>query len=226
MKTTSSVTVIVPVKNGENHITEAIKSVINQTRSVEQIIVIDDHSTDNTLNLAMKFPNVDIIKNISHGQSAAINYGLKFAKSTYIGFIDHDDIWDPRKNERSLRLFEKEPQLNVVSVGVRNFEYGNTGSRFKDFGSSRVFGACLFEREVFKGVGPLDETINNHSIVEWWSRKNAENLKIGNIEETLYYRRIHDKNSGKISRDMARKDLFSILRKSKVGDVYNDRTQN
>jgi hypothetical protein len=84
----------------------------------------------------------------------------------------------------------------------------------------------LFEREVFKGVGPLDETINNHSIVEWWSRKNAENLKIGNIEETLYYRRIHDKNSGKISRDMARKDLFSILRKSKVGDVYNDRTQN
>ena len=58
------------------------------------------------------------------------------------------------------------------------------------------------------------------------SRKNAENLKIGNIEETLYYRRIHDKNSGKISRDMARKDLFSILRKSKVGDVYNDRTQN
>lgn len=224
MKTTSNVTVIIPVKNGEMYITEAIKSIMNQTRSVAQIIVVDDHSTDNTIDLVRKFPKIDIIENLSHGQSAAINYGLKYARGAFIGFIDHDDIWDSRKNELSLQLLEKDPLLNVVSVGVRNFENGDTGSRFKDFGSSRVFGACLFEREVFDGVGLLNETINNHSIVEWWSRKNAAYLNIGNIEESLYYRRLHDKNSGKISKDTARKDLFSILRKSKADEVSNDRT--
>lgn len=97
------VSVIMPVYNSEQYVLLAIDSVLNQDYQNFELIIINDNSTDNTLEiLNQKVPNSSeniILKSIStnKGQGYCRNVGVKLAKGDYIAFIDSDDIWLPNK---------------------------------------------------------------------------------------------------------------------------------
>ncbi len=88
------VTVIIPTYNRVDKLGDAIKSVLNQTYSNIQIVVIDDGSDDKTPELMSLFPQVEYIQQIHAGQAAARNNGLKNAKGSIIANLDSDDLWD------------------------------------------------------------------------------------------------------------------------------------
>jgi glycosyltransferase involved in cell wall biosynthesis len=85
--------VIMPVHNGAAHITEAMASALAQLAQTDELIVVDDHSSDRTLSVvaAMAEPRVRVLSTPRRGVSAARNVGLAAARGEFIAFLDHDD---------------------------------------------------------------------------------------------------------------------------------------
>ena len=111
------ISIIVPVFNTSAFIEECFNSILSQTFTDWELIIIDDGSTDNSAEIALKF--VDIDKRISYyykknsGVSASRNYGLKYASGQYVIFVDSDDICHPEMLELLLRGMDKNTALSV-----------------------------------------------------------------------------------------------------------------
>lgn len=207
------VSVIIPVRNGANFVDAALESLFRQTRAVSEIIVVDDHSNDRTADIVMEYQGrVKLIRSQGSGQAAAINLGVKFVNNELVSFIDHDDLWHPDKNKRAVAAFEQNFELDVSCCGLTNFTESTGPSASRNFGVTRTLGACTFKRSAFNQVGPMNENLMHHAIVEWWARPAAQKLKVSEIPESLYLRRIHAKNSGVTFKDEARADLIGIIR--------------
>jgi teichuronic acid biosynthesis glycosyltransferase TuaG len=117
MKTSHLVSVITPMFNSETFISETINSVVNQTYKNWELILIDDCSTDRTLEIAQSFlnthPKISIIKNeMNQGAAFSRNKGIQRAKGEYIAFLDADDLWKPEKLEKQL-AFMKDKNCDV-----------------------------------------------------------------------------------------------------------------
>src|ERR1700744_3507890 len=104
------VSIIIPVYNSEKYLSDAIQSAINQTWSDTEIIIIDDGSTDNSLQVAQQFisEKVKIFHQENKGASVARNYGLTKAKGDYIQFLDADDILSNNKIEAQMTVLAGE----------------------------------------------------------------------------------------------------------------------
>jgi len=124
------VSVIVPVWGVEKYIDKCLKSLVNQTLDDIEIIIVNDESPDNSQKIIddykKKYPNKIVsLKQKNAGQGAARNYGLKYAKGEYIGYVDSDDYIE-------LNMFEKmynkavEEKLDLVICCYKNiFEKNN-----------------------------------------------------------------------------------------------------
>ena len=99
------VSIIIPVYNAERHLVECIESALNQTWAHKELILVDDGSTDNSLEIANSFKSasVKIFSQQNSGASVARNTGLKEAKGKYIQFLDADDILSPDKIEAQIK---------------------------------------------------------------------------------------------------------------------------
>lgn len=105
------VSVIVPVYNRENLVSETIQSILAQTYEPIEIILINDGSTDSSLSILRKFETrfpdqIRVINQANQGQTIARNNGIRVARGEYIAFLDSDDLWLPNKLERQIPLFE------------------------------------------------------------------------------------------------------------------------
>ena len=140
------VSVIVPTYNGEKFITQTLESIINQDYENLEIIVVDDVSKDNTVEVAKKIlensgRNFQLVKRTVNGrQSAARNTGLKASNGEYVIFFDHDDLAE--KNFVSSLLREAENKnADLVFCGIRLF-YKNE-NRYKDDYDPSAFNKIL-----------------------------------------------------------------------------------
>lgn len=115
--TSPSVSIILPTYNREHLIGFAIQSVLNQTYSDFELIIIDDYSQDKTDRVVETFNDVRI-QYIKHdhnsGVSVARNTGIEQARGKYIAFLDSDDEWLPEKLEKQLQVFSSESTVAVV----------------------------------------------------------------------------------------------------------------
>jgi glycosyltransferase involved in cell wall biosynthesis len=108
------VTAIIPVYNGMNMIRRAIDSILAQTHIVEEVLVVDDGSTDSTRDVVKSYGDrVQYIYQPNGGVSAARNTGVRTATSEWVGFLDHDDEWLPHKIERQLKLLKANPSASL-----------------------------------------------------------------------------------------------------------------
>jgi glycosyltransferase involved in cell wall biosynthesis len=102
------VSIIVPIYNSENYLDKCINSIINQSFNDWELILINDCSTDNSLNIANKYINhknifiIDIQEN--GGVANARNIGLSYARGSHVAFLDSDDYWLPTKLEKQLQF--------------------------------------------------------------------------------------------------------------------------
>lgn len=106
---TTIFSVIMPVYNAASTIRASIESVLNQTCNDFELIICDDNSTDNSLDIIKSYSDERIIvlrNKFEKGASGARNTCIEFAKGKYISFLDSDDIWSVRKLERQLKVLE------------------------------------------------------------------------------------------------------------------------
>lgn len=109
------VSVVIPAYNGQEVIPRAIDSVLQQTYANREIIVVDDGSTDTTLDVLSRYgPQITVMSQQNAGAAAARNTGVKHATGAYIAFLDQDDWWIPEKLEAQVRALENDPSLGLV----------------------------------------------------------------------------------------------------------------
>lgn len=124
-----TISVIVPVYNTASYLSRCIESLVNQTYSDLQIILIDDGSTDESGTIAdewqTKDPRIEVYHQQNQGQSAARNVGLLHVRGEYIAFVDSDDYID--SNYFSTMLQAADDTTDCVQTGYRRIDFfGNT----------------------------------------------------------------------------------------------------
>lgn len=208
---TPKVSILMPARNVEKFIGKAIQSCIDQTFDDWELIVVDDGSTDSTLNVMAQYSDKDKRVRMFHienrGYPAAFNECLSHARGKYIARMDADD-WDhPTRLERSIARLESTPVCDCVScsmlVGeegsmnqIQNDRVGMIPEKYMDFnwyarGGSPVNPAIVAKREIYDMVGgfKLDNQCGMDS--EWDVRANLAGARWAYIDEPLYYYRQH-----------------------------------
>lgn len=116
------VSIIMPAYNCEKYLRSAVESVKAQTYKDWVLYIIDDCSTDNTLLLAKDLESTDERIKVFHnednsGVAKTRNWGIKKAESEWIAFLDSDDMWEPKKLEKQIRLLEINPEAKLLFTG-------------------------------------------------------------------------------------------------------------
>jgi glycosyltransferase involved in cell wall biosynthesis len=208
------------VKNAEKYLAETLDSVFAQTLLPQEIWIIDDVSTDRTLEIVESYgPRINVIKNVNAGMAEAYNLAIPLVSTEFIAFLDADDLWLPEKAERQIDFLNANPEFDAVCCSVLNFRKLNekdvTYEASREFGPSRLFTATTFRIGVFKKFGLPDKTVGHFGwLYEWWSRANELGIKCGEIEEVLFHRRIHDSNSWVRDRELGNKTIIEIARRN------------
>lgn len=114
------VSVNIPTFNNEKYISETIESVLKQTYNDYELIIIDDGSTDKTAEIIKKYKDerIKYYFQKNKGIGAARNAAIEKSSGEYIAFLDHDDLWFPKKLEKQMFLFESKPELGLVFCGT------------------------------------------------------------------------------------------------------------
>jgi glycosyltransferase involved in cell wall biosynthesis len=146
MKKTPSVSVIIPTYNRFHMLCEAIDSVLAQTDSDYELIVVDDGSTDKTGTIQELYKGkLHYIYQENSGASAARNRGAVEARGEWIAFLDSDDLWQPEKLETQRAAMEGAPELKVSYTNEIWYRRGvrvNPGKKHAKY-SGRIFEKCL-----------------------------------------------------------------------------------
>lgn len=217
MKTDKRVSVIIPNYNYAQYVGQAINSVLNQTYSNIEIIVINNGSTDNSLEILKGFGNrICVVDQENLGQSGARKSGLARATGDFIAFLDADDIWDPKKIEKQMLLFS--PRTELVYCGIDRFSEssqklisthlpqfkGSCASAFINHpGVSIVLSGestAIFTRALLEKVGGFDPGLN--SAAGWdFFRRCSKFTNFDFVPEALTNYRIHGTNMSNSSID-------------------------
>ncbi|WP_375473195.1 glycosyltransferase family 2 protein [uncultured Nostoc sp.] len=109
------VSVIIPVYGVEKYIAATVQSVLEQSYTNFELLIIDDASLDRSINICQQFtdPRIKIIHQANRGVSGARNTGIRYAQGEYLAFLDGDDLWLPEKLEKQIAHLENSPAVGV-----------------------------------------------------------------------------------------------------------------
>jgi glycosyltransferase involved in cell wall biosynthesis len=208
-----TISVIIPTYNRARLLPRAIESVLKQTFTDFELIIVDDGSTDNTKEVINSYIKKDnrityVYQENSGGPAKPKNTGIKIAKGEYIAFLDSDDEWLPSKLEKQYKLYEdnnnKNNNIGLVgcgSINIRNKKEIYIPIKSLNANSKKLLIRCvphssssiIIKRSIFKKVGLFDENIKIGEDRELYIRINKK-YKFLFIQEPLFNYYIHDNN--------------------------------
>jgi len=201
------ISVIIPTYNSEKTISRAIESVLNQSYSVFEIIIIDDASTDKTMDIVTKYTKViSIGLNKNKGASAARNEGIKKATGNWIAFLDSDDEWKLDKLEKQIIFLNKHNYLvwccSKFSSSNKKMESKNDKNGIYTYFYAELNSlfhvhtiTLLIRRDVFSVVGDFDLFFRRHQDWDLWWRIAYQYPEIGYIDEVLAIQHVDKENN-------------------------------
>jgi glycosyltransferase involved in cell wall biosynthesis len=200
------VSVIIPAYNASAFLKAALDSVLRQTYTDWEVVLVDDGSTDNTRAIAEAAApafggRLNYIYQTNHGMSAARNTAIRAAKGEFLGLLDSDDIWRTRRLELGVAMMDKDPDLGLVHGKVARI---NLAGEFIEYPPSppreylegkiarliytrRAHVLCctvLIRKSCVDAVGPFDETLRATEDRDLWFRI-AELYRVGYIDEVI-----------------------------------------
>ena len=210
------VSAIITAYNSEAFIAEAIESILKQSRAVDEIVVVDDGSTDRTRQIAAGFAGqgIQIVQQQNKGAGAARNRGIRETSGEFIAFLDADDLWLENKTLRQLNYFSEHPEAALVSGFAHwwNIAKGTkriTGRVPRDIHTLRrenlVHNALgnpsmvMVRRSALAEVGGFEEKIRWGQDWELWMRL-LERYEAGVVPEPVTVYRWHRDNLSHIRR--------------------------
>jgi len=191
------ITVIIPTYNRATFVVRALDSVLHQTVKVDEIIIVDDGSTDSTKEVLKDNTHIKYIFQKNKGVSSARNKGIQEAKNEWIAFLDSDDVWHKEKIEKQIK-FHQENTNTLIShtdeLWVRNekiikqkhHQLKPSGFCFLDNVSSCKIGpsTTILNKGILADIGFFDEDLIVCEDYDLWLRISSK-YNIGYIDEKL-----------------------------------------
>jgi len=207
-----SVSIIVPNYNNGRYLQDFIQSVIDSTTHPEELIIVDDGSTDESINEIRKFGKLDFLNLVcfkeNQGLTTALNAGLDIASSKYIMRADPDDILLPERIERQFEFMEQNPMVDILGCNVIYFKHKNSAvlnnsnfpSNHAQIESSYRNGehglqhptafirGDVYRKYKYQHISPGED-------YELFARMVKDGLNFANLPNRLYLMRVHSNSS-------------------------------
>ena len=200
------VTVLMPVYNGEKYLRQAIDSILSQTFSDFNFLIIDDGSSDKSREIIQSyqdtFPKVKLLSNPQNiGLMASLNKGIKEIGSTYIARMDADDVAFPCRLEKQIQFLEEHPNISVLGTNMivvdenLNFlEKQCLPSKSLQIKWNLYFGCCIahptvmMRRSILFDIGVYNENFKNTEAEDYelWLRA-TKKYEFYNLVQPLLY---------------------------------------
>ena len=212
----NKVSIIIPTYNGQKTIQETLQSVFLQTYQNYEIIVVDDNSTDDTIDLIKSnFPSVKIIQQKNQGTLAARQTGINIASGEYIALLDQDDLWFQEALQKSADILEKQPEIGLVLANMEAIDDGGGLLGFNVVPNEKCYSpsweelllfhpiansVALFRRQLITQIGGLDKNFKFSGALgdtDTFCRM-AEITKVHFINECLGYYRWSETRPGRL----------------------------
>lgn len=217
------ISVIMAVHNGKDCIKNAIDSILNQSFSNFELLIIDDGSIDATPQILVAYeqkdPRIRIISQKNTGLTIALNNGIKQACGKYIARQDVDDVSLLSRFEKQVALMEKNPSL--VLIGGNSIDIYPDGTEMewgwhppKELQKTVFYktpfshSTAMFRKDVYEKLGGYDESFKTSQDMEFWMRF-AKIGRIAMIKEPVIRRHIH---SSSISAKRKGRQLYDATR--------------
>lgn len=203
---TPLVSIVIPAYNVETTVIETLESVVAQTYDNIETIVIDDGSTDNTLEIVKEFvkgkPSIQVYAKENEGLAATRNYGFQFVKGEYLLFLDADDLIDPSFVELCVAIFNAQPDVDIITTQVRLFERENRVYAHQVYSPEALLRENCFvitsmiKSEAFRDIGMFDTSLKFHEDWDMWIRMTEKYNHVVRINKPLFwYRKRYSQDS-------------------------------
>lgn len=233
------ISVVMPVYNIQEFVAEAVQSVLSQTVADFEFIILDDGSTDDTLNIISKFsdPRIILVRGQRLGLVEQLNQGLSIAKAPIVARMDGDDIAHPKRFEMQCELLKSHRDVGVVSSAYEEIDAKGKGIITRWLPESDVeiraamprycaicHSSAMFRKNLIDRYGGYDKQYFPAEDFELWVRL-FPHVKFMNVPKPLVKKRLHSKSvtfSGlKAQRNVHRGIAMKYLadRKSTCTDV-------
>jgi glycosyltransferase involved in cell wall biosynthesis len=194
------VSIVLPVHNGERFLGESIQSCLTQSYSAIELIVVDDASNDDSVNIVKSFHD-ERIRLVCHTVNkklpAALNTGFAQSSGAYLTWTSDDNYYVPTAIAEMMRFFEENPQIDFVfanqydvDLSGRLIEEVKPGPFEKLTQWCCASGCFLYRRTVYEKLGDYDETFPLTQDYDYWLRA-YRHFNLGHLDRFLYYSRVH-----------------------------------
>jgi glycosyltransferase involved in cell wall biosynthesis len=203
-----AVSVIMPAYNVAPYVGAAIESVLAQTVTDLEILVVDDGSTDETAQVVGQYmardARVRLLQQRNGGISSARNHALREIRGGIVALLDGDDMWAPRFLEEQTAILDGRPDVDIVTGNAWNLGGGRDGSPARPWPDGRpapdvaqiladeesVFIMSVFRRRVCDRIGGFDEALPTNEDYDYWLRASLAGFTFARNDRPLgYYRR-------------------------------------
>jgi len=208
----AKVSVIIPAYNSMTYLPKAVESVLKQTFSDFELIIVNDGSSDGIEQWVNTITDnrIQLISQKNQGAAAARNTGIAHGKGDYIAFLDSDDLWEGSKLEKQVNCLNKNPDVGlvyawIISIDVNgnhrgkmyaNTVEGNVWEKLIEENIVRSGSAAMVRRDCFEKLGVFDRNLRFAEDWEMWIRI-ARNYSFAVIKEPLVYYRHHPNNKSR-----------------------------
>ena len=206
----AEVSVIIPVRNGERYLPEAIASVRRQSIAPIEIVIVDDGSTDGTAAVAHTLgSDIRLIRQPHSGVTISRNRAIRAARGALIAFLDCDDVWTDDKLATQVPILLEHPEIQIALGHIRRMwatpaADAPGGVRLTEPELALHLGAALIRRSTFERVDAFDESVSHAEDWDWFMRVREKGLVIVvHPEVMLLYRRHADNMSNNESESRA-----------------------
>lgn len=196
---TPLVSIVIPAYNVESTVIETLDSVVAQTYNNIETIIVDDGSTDNTLEIVKQFitdkPTMHVYTKGNEGLAATRNYGFQFVKGKYLLFLDADDLIDLDFVKLCVDEFNANPHADIITTEVQHFERETHIYIPPAFSLEGILrGNCfvitsMIKSEAFSAIGMFDTTMKFHEDWEMWLRMTEQYNNVIRIDKPLFWYR-------------------------------------
>jgi glycosyltransferase involved in cell wall biosynthesis len=234
----ATVSVIMPAYNVATYIGAAIASVAAQTVGNWELLVVNDGSTDTTYETAQRLAAGDerirLLTKANGGISTARNLAIAASRGEYIAILDSDDLWEPTYLEEQLAVFQRHPEVDIVTgngwfLGSRL--HGQLARPCPDTrpqptlrtilaDETAIFIMSMFRRRVYEAIGAFDETLRTNEDYDYWLRAALAGFRFWRNDRPLCHYRRRDDSVSAVDVNM----LAGILRVyRKIRPLLQDR---